>query len=371
MILRIEQLKEICSKLLFAIDNNSELKFAELLEIKTVDSGLDLIVTNREYICKIHVLTSVVENIHATIEAITFLKLVSQITTETVELKIENNSLIVIGNGIYTFPIVYENDTLLELPDISIDVITSKFSVSADTLSKIVNYNSKEITKSAVTHPVQKLFYIDKDGCITFTSGACVTKFKLEKDIKFLLDLKTVKLLKLFNSESVNCIFGHNAINDDITQSVISFYDNDITLTSILTNDNSLINAVPADTIRNVAEDTYEYSVVFNKNLLLQTINRLILFAETANALQSYGVFEFRSDLAIIYDKDKINNEKVFYNNTTLNLLESYEATIDLVDLKIVLSSCKEDYITMNFGNHKSVVIQQLDVYNVIPECTI
>lgn len=366
MILRIEQLKDVCSKLLFAIDNNDVSKLTEVLEIKYIENGLELSITNKEYIVKVTIPIAGVEEFHATVDAEIFLKLISQITTETVELKIEDNSLIVIGNGEYTFPMIYENDDLFELPDIDIETETCKFQVSTDVLGKIMNYNSKEIMKSAISHPVQKMYYIDEKGCITFTSGACITNFNLGVNIKFLLNSKIVKLFRLFSDGQVDCVFGYKTINDEINQPRISFKNKFITLTTILNDDDSMINAVPAEAIRKRAEDTYNYSVIFNKNMLLQTINRLTLFAESNQIIKPYGIFEFGSDSVKIYDKHKVNNETVNYDNHIE--LEEYTATIDLTDLKSVLDSCKEEHITFNFGNEQAIVIQRPNVYNVIPE---
>ena len=62
----------------------------------------------------------------------------------------------------------------------------------------------------------------------------------------------------------------------------------------------------------------------------------------------------------------KANKEIVNYDNNIE--LDEYTAIIDLIDLKSVLDSCKEDHITFNFGNGQAIVIQRPFVYNVIPE---
>ena len=45
-----------------------------------------------------------------------------------------------------------------------------------------------------------------------------------------------------------------------------------------------------------------------------------------------------------------------------------YTLAINLSDLKLVLDACKNDYITLNCGNHKSVVITRGNISNLIPE---
>jgi hypothetical protein len=41
---------------------------------------------------------------------------------------------------------------------------------------------------------------------------------------------------------------------------------------------------------------------------------------------------------------------------------------VNLIDLKAVLDSCKNEHITMNCGNHKSIIICRANISNVIAE---
>ena len=45
-----------------------------------------------------------------------------------------------------------------------------------------------------VSNPIQRLYYMDERGAVTFTSGACINNFTLEKPVKILLNNKLVKL---------------------------------------------------------------------------------------------------------------------------------------------------------------------------------
>ena len=47
---------------------------------------------------------------------------------------------------------------------------------------------------------------------------------------------------------------------------------------------------------------------------------------------------------------------------------DEYNASIDLIDVKLTLENCSENYITLNFGNNRSVVVIRNNIYNVIPE---
>lgn len=66
--------------------------------------------------------------------------------------------------------------------------------------------------------------------------------------------------------------------------------------------------------------------------------------------------------------KDKFDNyETVSIANESYSTGD-YEMFVNLFDLKLVLDSCKTDHITVNCGNHRSIVVTRGPVANLIPE---
>ncbi len=207
-----------------------------------------------------------------------FLKLISQITTPDIELKIVGNSLELKGNGVYNIPIIYSNeDEILELPVIGINNITCTMNISSDILQSISKYNSKELKKSGIKLPVQKMYYMDDQGAITFGTGACVNEFKLEKPVKLLLTNKIVKLFKLFGKEDVLFTLGQDLDEENNIQTKVKFESSNVTLSSYLNCEDSLLRSIPVTSIRKVANEQYNYNIQLNKNALLQALNRLEL----------------------------------------------------------------------------------------------
>lgn len=368
MILRIEELKEACSKILGAVDSNSLSTITETLELKTENNYLLINVTNREYYARVKIPVDSNEEFHATVNANLFLKLIAQTTSESIELTLDETNLNVKGNGKYKLPLIYDGDKLLELPVIDINNVTSTFNIDSNILHSIIMYNSKELTKGGITRPVQKLYYVDEQGCITFTTGACVNNFTLTNPIKILLNDRLVKLFKLFKSSSITFTLGYDAISEEIIQTKVRFEDDSICLTAILSCDDSLISSVPVSAIRSRATGVYPYSVVINKNELLEAINRLLLFTD-AKSIKLYSNFEFSNDSVTIWDPDKNSNETIVYDNHIASLTDNYTAILDLMDLKTTLDSCTESHININFGDSQAIIISRKNVYNVIPEC--
>lgn len=374
MIIRSEELKDVSSKILAAVDSNELSTITETLELKVIGKCLYVAVTNREYYAQVKLDLDEEEDFHATVNATLFLKLISQITTDTIELKTTDSSIIIKGNGTYNIPLIFDGDKLLELPRITINNITKQFNINSSILKSILTYNSKELNKGTMSKPIQKLYYVDERGAITFTSGACVNSFTLEHPVKILLNNRLVKLFKLFKSDSVKFTLGYDSISEDIIQTKVQFESDDIILTAILSCDDTMINSVPVTAIRGRANNTYPYSININKDSLVQTINRLLLFSSNVSGkeiIKPYSTFEFNKDSVTIYDVNKNNKETLYYNNSILDLNESYTALIDLMDIKNTLETCNEQYLTINFGDSVAIVISRANIKNVIPECSV
>lgn len=368
MIIRVDSFQEACKNILATVDSNSLSMVTETLQLKTVDNTLYLSVTNREYYAEVKFELKAAEEFHAAVNANLFLRLIAQITTETIDLSIVDNSLVVKGNGTYKLPLIFDGDKMLELPKIEIMNPTVEMKISSENLLSILNYNSKELVKGTVARPVQNMYYVDEKGCITFTTGACVNNFTLEKPVSILLNNRVVKLFKLFKSGDVAFTLGYDAISDDTIQTKVKFETKDITITAALTCDDSLLKSVPVTAIRNRAMGDYPHSVNLNKDALLETINRLLLFTDGKVVAKPYSTLAFKKDHVLIYDTLKDNSEKINYVNTGLNDDEEYEAVLDLVDLKTTVETCPESYIKLNFGNGQAFVLVRGNVYNVIPE---
>lgn len=370
LIIRIEEIQQACGKILAAVDSNSLSVLTETLQIKTENKKMYISVTNREYLAKVKI--DIPEDVEflATVNANLFLKLVSQITTDTIELSVVDSTLILKGNGVYKLPLIFDGEKLLELPEIEINNPTVEFDVDSGALLSLIQYNSKELTKGQPSHPMQKMYYVDEKGAITFIFGACVNSFTLEKPVKMLLNDRLVKLFKLFKGEKVHFTMGMDALTDDIIQTKVRFETPEVTITSILSCDDTMLKTFPVDSIRGRANATYPHSVKVNKDQFLQTINRLLLFSSANSAkdiIKPISEFKFEKDHVVVFDTRGENKEEVWYSNSTIE--ESYDTYLDLNDLKVTLETCVDPYVTLEFGDTQAVVVTHGNIKNVIPEC--
>ena len=364
MILNSKAFTEACSYILEAIDNKNTSLFTETLELVANGRVLSLNVTNREYYVSVKFNLEEDTQIKAAVNAKLFLSLISKITSETIEITIDQNFMKIKGNGDYKLPMIYNNGELMSLPTIDIDNITNNMSIDSQVLQSILFYNSKELLRGIAAKPVQKYYYVDEHGAITFTSGACVNSFTLEKPIKILLSDKVVKLFKLFKDDSsINFEIGQDLVTEDMIQTKVRFSTDKVILTAKLS-DSSLVSSVPVAAIRGMASKDYLYSIVVHKSELLQALGRLRLFN---NGTKNYGKFEFTKDNVTISDWSSDNKEVVTFTNE-VPTLESYTALLNTDNLSLIINGCEEDYVTICFGDNKAFCCVQPTVTDIIPE---
>ena len=364
MVLDSSSFIDACQSILFAIDNKNASLFTETLELVANGKVLHMNVTNREYFVTVTFDLNEESDLRAAVNAKLFLSLISKITSPTIEITAEDNLIKIKGNGDYKLPMIYNNGKLMELPEINIDNVTSEMKIDSKVLQSVLTYNSKELQRGMAVKPVQNYYYIDENGAITFTSGACVNSFKLEKSIKILLSDKVVKLFKLFkDSNSVDFAMGQDPLTDELIQTKVRFAADGITLTAKLS-DSSLVSSVPVDAIRGMATKNYNYSIVLNKEELLQALDRLMLFN---NDTKNYGKFDFTKDSVTISDWSSDNVEIIKYTNQC-DALTSYSALLNINNLNLIIKGCESDYITLCFGDGKAFSCVQTAVTDIIPE---
>ena len=364
MIFKLSDLKDVCAKILPAVDSSENSQITDTLELKLENNVLSLNVTNKEYFTKVILNVNVNDNFHASVNAALFVKLISSLTSENVSLEIVDNYLLVSGDGSYKIPLIYNGDKMLSLTEITITNKTQEFNIKKDVLLSILKYNMNELNKGVVVKPVQKLLYLDEKGCITFTTGACVNNFNLPSPIKILLTPKIVKLFKLFKDDVVKFSLGQDDIGNGIIQTKVVFKDSMTTLSSILPNDSNMINSVPVSAIRSRAFCEYDYVVNLNKDSILNAIKRISLFANKTD--ECVVTFNFKNDQVEISD-EKSNHEFIKYDSNNLTNCD-YVGKLKVDDLKLTLETCVEKYITVSFGNHQAIVISRNNIYNVMPE---
>lgn len=372
MIIKTKDFKEAANKILLAADLDTN---AANLELVARNSSLYLNVTNKEYYVAVKFPLETDETFRAVVDASLFLSLVSGFTTDTFSLDTKDNT-VVLGSGKskYKVAMIYENANLMTLPVIAIQNKTVEMTISNDILMSILNVNSREVQKAKKVeiNELQRYYYIDETGCFTFTTGACINAFTLEKPIKLLLTDKVVKLFKLFSSDAW-LSYGHLVNPDNSLQPIVVFQTEDVYVATRLLSDETCIQKVkaPCDAMKALAKEVYDHNLVLSATDLSAAIGRLLMFHKNSSAKADLSfvpaAVEFSNTELTISDLSGDNKEVITIENGS-STPGGYSMGVNLIDLKAVLDSCKNEHITLNCGNHKSIIICRANISNVIAE---
>ena len=374
MILKTKLFQEAANKILVAVNVN---KSNTNLELAAKDTALYLRVTDRELYAAVKFELENPTEFRAVVDANLFLNLISGINTEEFELYIKDTHVVVkAGKSSYKLAMIYENDQLMKLPIIRLDPnqITVSMSISHDILMSILNVNSREVQKAkrVEVNELQRYYFIDETGCFTFTTGACINAFALEKPIKLLLTDKVVKLFKLFSTDAW-LSYGHIVNTDKSLQPIVVFQTEDIYVATRLLSDELCIQRVkaPCDAMKALAKEVYDHTLVLSASDLSAAISRLLMFHKNSNPKADLSFIpatvEFSNTEFTIADISGDNKEVITIENGSTTP-GGYSMGVNLIDLKAVLDSCKNEHITMNCGNHKSIIICRANISNVIAE---
>lgn len=374
MIIKTKDFQEAANKILFAADLD---KNAANLELKAKDNFLYLNVTNREFYVSIKFPLETTEEFHAVIDASLFLNLISGITTDTFSLTLHTNYIkVTAGKSSYKLAMIFENDQLMALPVISIQNPTVEMSIEKDILMSILNVNSKELQKvknAVVSNELQKLYYIDETGCFTFTTGACLNAFTLEKPVKLLLNERIVKLFKLFKEDVQFCL-GKDAAGSGMIATKITMRTTDTYLAALVTCDDLLIEKVmgPCAATKRFISTAYDYRLVLSVNEFFNAISRLQAFTKNNKAIVGTNSLYMPVKVTIrdtdLMIQDKFENVEYVTIENGSYVAGEYEFGVNLIDLKLVLESCKNEHITFNCGDKRSIIISRGAISNLIPE---
>ena len=374
MIIKTKEFKDASNKILLAANLDAN---AANLELVSRNSHLYLNITNKEFYASVKFPLETEETFRAVVDASLFLSLVSGFTTDTFSLNIKDNT-VVLGSGKskYKVAMIYENEDLMTLPVIAIQNKTVEMAIPNDILMSILNVNSKELlkTKYLDVSELNKLYYIDETGCFTFTNGSCLNSFTLEKPVKLLLNDRIVRLFNLFKDD-VQFSLGQDPISNGNIQTKIVMQTSDTYLAAIINGETDLIARVqqPCEVTKRYLAEAYDHKLVLDTAELSGAISRLMAFTKNSKSTSEKVNMAYLPTTVKIENGELIIKDK-FENYETVSIANEsystgdYEMNVNLFDIKLVLDSCKVDHITLNCGNHRSVVITRGTVANLIPE---
>lgn len=369
MKLKAEKFKKLCATVITAVESGVAQKNAGVLTLETKGNYLYLNTAGTDYYLSARFLPEEFSDINVSVQASLFLKLIADLDSDEIELLAKDKYLsIKSSTGSFKVPYIFINDKPATLVPITINNPVTEMNIDGDVLYSILQFNSKELVKTVwQKQELQKLFYVDQLGCITFTNGACINSFNLEKPVRFLLKDKIVKLFKLFKGTGVHFTLGYDDVENRLTQTKVSFETEDIVLTAItMLNESVLLVKAGEEQIRALGNKIFPYTLILDTEAMRRAINRLLLFVKKEDQLLSTAIISCNQDELSILGAGE--NTEVIKVGAGSIIDGEYKMRVQLYDLKLVFDTAVEPTITVSFGDRRVIALTRSSVRNLIPE---
>lgn len=351
--LKTEKLQELVSRAIKGCSNNKMIPITGLMSIELKDHKLTL--TTTDAINYLFIIEDKVdgEDFSVVVQAETFSKLVSKMTSENVELELVGEELSVAGNGNYKIELpLDEEGELIKFPKPldSVDITTVKptCTLNLSTVKKLLMVNKPALATS-LDVPCYTGYYAGENVVTTDTYKICGTDIKLF-DNPLLISPEMMDLLDVMANEDINVYIQDNTI-------VCSTPDCIVYGKELEGKDNYQV-----DVISGLLDLDFPSECSVSKDALLQALDRLSLFVGPYDKNGIYMTFT-RDGLHL--SSRKSNGVEVIPYRTSKEF-KDFTACINIEMLQTQVKAHVLDDIQLCYGLDNALKIVDGNVTQII-----
>lgn len=342
--------KEAVNKSVKGAGFNNLIPLTGMIGIKLENGRLNLFTTDMTNTLQVIIDKVSGDDVSFTIQADTFSKLISKITSEDVELILNDDVLTIKANGTYKIPLVMDESGLVEFPEINMEPYkkAKKSEVLLTSIMTAYNINRTSLAKTMEQPELTGYYTADK---IITTDGnvICINDIDMNIGSKLispqmmsLLTLNSVEKIEFMESKK-NLIF----ITPDVIIEGPSLEG---------------IEDYPVEGVDNYLNEAFPSSCKVPKELLVSVLDRLSLFIEPYDKNGAY--FTFGRKGITIHSKKDASTEIINYVDS--KNFESFVCCVDIPLLKDQLLSNPDDTIELWYGNENALKIVSGKITQII-----
>lgn len=340
-------LKEAVAKSIKGVSNNSNLPLTSMIGIKLSGGKLKFLTTDM-----VNKLCIVVDNVAGddvdiTVSAETFSKLISKITSESVELNITPGVLEVKANGTYKIPIVSDENGDVSFPDVVVPAEIESKVVKLTSIMNVYNINKASLSSDIGTPLVG---YMCTDDSVITTDGTILTSNKLQLIPNCLISPQTMCLLTLNTVEDIQYIHDDNRLY---------FFTDDVIISS---SELSGKDEYPVDDISEYFLTEFPSMCSVPKELLLSVIDRLCLFISPYD--KNCATFSFTRTGINISSKSGSSDEIIRYVKS--DNFNEFVCEVNIPELKDLVSAVPFDTVSIYYGDDNVIAIKDGNISQIL-----
>ena len=342
-------LKEAVAKSIKGVSNNNNLPLTSMIGIKLSNGKLRLLST--DMVNRLCVVIDKVagDDVDITVSADLFAKLISKVTSESVEMSVSDGVLHVKANGNYKIPVVADENGDVIFPDVVVPTAIQPITVKLTSIMNVFNINKASLSNEIGT-PLAG--YMCTDSSVISTNGSILTSntLKLFGDDNLLISSQMMHLLTLNNTEDISLVVDNGTL--------------------YFVTDNLIVAGAELGGKEDYpVEDIAEYfNIEFNsscrvpRDLLLSVMDRLMLFISSYD--RNCATFTFTRTGINISSKAGSSDELIRYVGS--ENFKEFSCEVNIPAFKQLVSASPLDTITLFYGDDSVIAIKDGNVSQIL-----
>lgn len=298
------------------------------------------------------------EDFNITIEADRFSKLVSKLTWDEVELKLDDKVFTVIADGTYKIPLVADEEGLVQFPPMT--TFSGGSMVKLQSILSAYNINKASLLKNN-DNPIYTGYYIDSD-CVISTDTASITLNEIEileqAENPHLVTAQMMALLALNETDTIRWKY-----NDEKRQ--FMFVSDEMIINGPALDG---IDSYPIEGIKGYMTKEFPYNCTLPKELLLAVLDRLALFVEPYE--KNHARVKFDRFGMTIHSLQNSGSETIsFIDHKTPeddSNFKPFECSVDVVLMREQIAVIPGSRVHLYYGDDSALKIKDDKITQII-----
>ena len=345
-------LQSLLTKAVKGASMNKMIPLTNLMSIKVTDGKLMITTTDATNYLYVAVDYEGDEDFEVVVMADIFVKLISKLTSEYVELSVTDDILTVVGNGEYKIELpLNEEGSRISYPNPIADFKPKySFRIKRDDVQKIL-MTAKASLSTKTDALCYTGYYIGDEIVTTDTEVMCGISRKLGFTNPVLIFPSTVDLLDLMTDAEIDC-----SVDDN---NGILFKTGNCTVCGKVMD---CVDDFQIDVISELLEQDFDSSCVFSKLELLQVLDRVSLFVGAYDKNCVY--LTFTENGLLVQSKQTNSSETLKY--MSVSNFKSFTCCIDVEMLKTQIKAYTDDKVEMQYGRDNAIKLVDGDTVQIV-----
>lgn len=350
-----ERFKELVTRAHNGVGNNKLRPITQFILIKVEGTELSIVTTDGTNYLYVFDEIDNQDDFYVVVEAEQFSKLIGKMTTEYVELTVENNVLSVIGNGSYLIELPLDEDgETVKYPDPYDKFMSEKHKklIEGELLLSDIQIILDSVKASLLTKdddPVYRNYFVGNNVVATdHCKIAGFNKKLFDKD--FLISSELMNLLGVIDA---------SPISYQIADDTMVFEADDCVVVGKASNG---LDSFSIDDINELLNTEFPSVVKIDKQMLLNLLDRMSLFVgkHDDNALKLI----FTENHIIVTNQNQKSSEIIDYKDS--KDFEAFECIIDVPTFVTQLKAYSSDVVELHYGREESIKLVDGDIIQII-----